>query len=70
MSVLPAGRKEAPMDNPKQIDRIILMLEAILIVASLIMDKDTRVGMTCYWAAVSVYHLTDLIIGGKKDDRA
>ena len=42
-------------------DRLILMLEAILIIVDLAISGNARVGMICYWAIVALYHLTDII---------
>lgn len=56
--------------NIKQIDSLLLMLEAILIIADLAIFGSAKVGMTCYWAIVAIYHLTDVVQGGgrKKDE--
>lgn len=50
----------------KYFDRYILLVEAILIVIDLILFGNARVGMTCYWCVVALYHLTEMVLG-KRD---
>ena len=59
-------RKEKPVDT-RQFDRLMLMLEAILIVIDLAVFDKAKVGMLCYWSIVALYHLTDVILGRKGD---
>ena len=51
----------------KQFDRIMLMVEAILIIIDLAVYGKALVGMICYWSIVILYHLTDIILWRKKD---
>ena len=51
----------------KQFDRIMLMVEAILIIIDLAVYGKALVGMICYWSIVALYHLTDIILWRKKD---
>ncbi|MBQ1493166.1 MAG: hypothetical protein IIZ39_14530 [Blautia sp.] len=53
----------------KRFEKIMLMLEAILIVIDLALYGKALVGMLCYWSIVALYHLTDIILGRKNDGR-
>ena len=53
----------------KRFEKIMLMLEAILIVIDLAIYGKALVGMLCYWSIVALYHLTDIILGRKNDGR-
>ena len=64
ISGLSDWRKEMPL---KQFDRILLTLEAILIIISLAGYGQAVVGMICYWSAVVIYHLTDIILERKNN---
>ena len=54
----------------KQFDRIMLMVEAILIIIDLAVYGKALVGMICYWSIVVLYHLTDLLLGRNEDGKS
>lgn len=53
--------------SSKQMNRLILCIEAALIIGALAIGGQAVVGMICYWSIVAVYHLTDFLIGRKDD---
>lgn len=53
-------------DKLKQFDKKMLMIEAVLIVISLAIGGNARIGMICYWCIVALYHLTEIVL--KKRD--
>lgn len=53
-------------DKLKQFDKTVLLIEAVLIVISLTIGGNARIGMTCYWCLVALYHLTEIVL--KKRD--
>ena len=55
--------------STKQINRLILMAEAILIIISLVATGKAMVGMICYWSIVAANHLTDFLIGRHEDGK-
>ena len=50
-----------------QINRLILMAEAVLIILTLAVGGTALVGMICYWTVVAVYHLTEYLIMRRND---
>ena len=58
----------------ERLQRLILCLEAVLIILSLATGSNAKVGMACYWAIIAVYHLTEFLSArrnnsGEDDDR-
>ena len=58
----------------ERLQRLILCMEAVLIILSLATGSSAKVGMACYWAIIAVYHLTEFLSyrrndSGKDDDR-
>ena len=53
--------------DTKQTDRLVLMIEAVLIVISLAVGGKAIIGMICYWVLVAVYHLSDFLMGRRWD---
>lgn len=51
----------------KQLQHIILMVEALLIILTLATGGKAVIGMICYWSIVAVNHLTDFLIGRRED---
>lgn len=50
---------------------LILCIEAVLIIISLLIGENAKVGMVCYWTIIAVYHLTEFLIArrGKTADK-
>lgn len=55
--------------DAKRIDKLLMMLSAILIIADLAIFGDAKAGVICYWAIVALYHLADLIQDRDKEER-
>ena len=53
----------------EQTNRLVLCIEAVLIILTLATGGKAITGMICYWSLVAFYHLTDFIYTewGKKD---
>ena len=47
--------------------KIILMVEALLIILTLASGGKAVIGMICYWFLVAVNHLTEYLIGRRDD---
>ncbi len=45
----------------KEVNPLVLALEAVLIIASLVKDGKAVIGMCCYWGLAAFYHLTDFL---------
>ena len=54
--------------SSKQMNRLFLMIEAVLIVISLATGGKAVIGMICYWSIVAVNNLTDYLIGRSEED--
>ena len=52
-----------------QMNKLILLIEAVLIIITLATGGKAVIGMCCYWAVVAVYHLTDFIFGKIEDGK-
>ena len=51
----------------KEVNHIVLAVEAVLIIASLLSSGKAVIGMSCYWGLVAFYHLTDFLYGRFSD---
>ena len=54
--------------SSKQFNRLVLMIEAVLIIITLATGGKAIVGMICYWTLVAVNHLFDFLNGRYEDD--
>ena len=55
--------------SSEQVNRLVLCIEAVLIIITIATGGKALVGMICYWSLVAFYHLTDFIFEkwGKND---
>ena len=54
----------------KRFDKLMLLIESVLIIIDLALYGKAKVGMLCYWSIVALYHLTDIILGRKENGKA
>ena len=45
----------------KEVNLLVLAIEAVLIIVTLATGGKAVVGMCCYWGLVAFYHLTDFL---------
>ena len=43
------------------VQKLVLLIEAVLIIIGLFAGGDIRICMGCYWTLIAVYHLTEML---------
>lgn len=53
--------------DDKSIRKLMLIVEAFLIIISILLGRGGEISMCCYWMLTAVYHAMDLLDGGRKN---